>query len=233
MYTLQLFMDHLWNYQAGLEVHDSVPWETLPTIWNHLELVTSEVSRQSEDFPIWDPKISLFWQNKEVISSSLLESLSGCPYSWNIKNGQRNGKKKSAWKRSGNRKPKRFHIFLARIFLSFFAKDCLLTGQQQTFSSLTWLFVCHQAKITSYTWNGCWLHLSDQSHRKSAFSRPDQTRSDQQYKRNDLLSQTWEFSSSSQQKFFDQIRCDAILSQIHTTREACACKRYDKYRVIF
>ena len=93
MYTLHLFMDHLWNYQARLEVHDSVPWETLPTIWNHLELVTSEVSRQSEDFPIWDPKISLFWQNKEVISSSLLESLSGCPYSWNIKNGQRNGKK--------------------------------------------------------------------------------------------------------------------------------------------
>ena len=82
--------------------------------------------------------------------------------------------------------------------------------------------------------NGCWLHLSDQSHRKSAFSRPDQTRSDQQYKRNDLLSQTWEFSSSSQKSFFcDQIRCEAILSQIHTTREACVCKRYDKYRVIF
>ena len=85
MYTLQLFMDHLWNYKARLEVHDSVPWETLPTIWNHLELVPSEVSRQSEDFPIWDPKISLFWQNKEVISSSLLESLSGCSCSWNIK----------------------------------------------------------------------------------------------------------------------------------------------------
>ena len=156
MYTLQLFMDHLWNYQARLEVHDSVPWETLPTIWNHLELVTSEVSRQSEDFPIWDPKISLFWQNKEVISSSLLESLSGCSCSWNIKEMVKETAKKS---QLGSElaigSPKRFHIFLARIFLSFFAKDCLLTGQQQTFSSLTWLFVCHQAKITSYIWK--WL----------------------------------------------------------------------------
>ena len=111
MYTLQLFMDHLWNYQARLEVHDSVPWETLPTIWNHLELVTSEVSRQSEDFPIWDPKISLFWQNKEVISSSLLESLSGCSCSWNIKEMVKETAKKS---QLGSElaigSPKRFHI---------------------------------------------------------------------------------------------------------------------------
>ena len=43
------------------------------------------------------------------------------------RDGQRNGKKKSAWKRAGNRKPKRFHIFLARIFLSF-------VSQKTTFS---------------------------------------------------------------------------------------------------
>ena len=171
MYTLQLFMDHLWNYQARLEVHDSVPWETLPTIWNHLELVTSEVSRQSEDFPIWDPKISLFWQNKEVICSSLLE------YSWNIKEMVKETAKKSQLGSELARKPKRIHIFLARIFLSFFAKDCLLTGQQQTVSPGR-SFVT-RPKLPRTHENGCCLLPSDQSHRKSAFSRPDQTRSDQ------------------------------------------------------
>ena len=150
------------------------------------------------------------------------------------RDGQRNGKKKSAWKRAGNRKPKRFHIFLARIFLSFVSQKTTfsLVNSRLSLVSPGCSFVT-EPKLPRTHENGCWLHPSDQSHRKSAFSRPDQTRSDQQYKRNDLLSQTWEFSSSSQQKIFDQIRCDAILSQIHTTREACACKRYDKYRVIF
>ena len=203
MYTLQLFMDHLWNYQARLEVHDSVPWETLPTIWNHLELVTSEVSRQSEDFPIWDPKISLFWQNKEVISSSLLESLSGCSCSWNIKEMVKETAKKSqlgSELAKGSLKdfifswPEYFSLFLQKTAFSLVNSRLSLVSPGCSFVT--------RPKLPRTLENGCWLHPSDQSHRKSAFSRPDQTRSDQQNKRNDLLSQTWEFSSSSQQNFF-------------------------------